>query len=462
MVQNNLTQSNRKSIKLYVDTRFAYLPCCVTPMFFRLTSIISRDATNGALQFAGRIQRIATGLYQSSTSTHPLKNDDRLPASPPQQPTAPTASGVVLHTVFDEAGRPEETHPLLQYRAAYPEGIWTKIHQATPPSTQRPLAVDLGIGTGRGAIELAKRGFRVIGIESSSNLMASTHHSAAAAGVAVDLIPATLEVALLYRFAVSMADASTLNTPPQGQLLPAHTADVVTVLHGLHLVPTAAALTEAHRLLRPQGLLVAAWNDRDQSSPFIQELETLMEGFNADYSRHNKQRDLVWLVGPQCMSGFMCGGFMCGVMRLHVQVHTMHYAGALGTRVAAGANVSVAGVLCAPQPAATSWGSTAARHTRLPDVYATLSPAKCRTQGAACACDRPRAAVRWGVVEACLIEAWVVGPTGILARGSLRCRWRQSCFCCGGKMGTMGGLLQVLSCQKNQCPWLYHNVHEFA
>ena len=84
----------------------------------------------------------------------------------------------------------------------------------------------------------------------------------------------------------------TVLLPAQGQLLPAHAADVVTVLHGLHLVPTAAALREAHRLLRPQGLLVAAWNDRDQSSPFIRDLEGLMEGFNADYSRHLKQRDL--------------------------------------------------------------------------------------------------------------------------------------------------------------------------
>lgn len=45
----------------------------------------------------------------------------------------------------------------------------------------------------------------------------------------------------------------------QGQILAAQSADVVTILHGLHLVPTAAALREAHRLLRPRGVLVAAW-----------------------------------------------------------------------------------------------------------------------------------------------------------------------------------------------------------
>ncbi len=122
---------------------------------------------------------------------------------------------------------------------------------------------------------------------------------------------------------------------------------MVTILHGLHLVPTTAALKEAHRLLRPEGVLVAAWyagtpmytyvvhvpcmlcccvvmhahvpcmlcclvchylsctmlaphlphhstprNDRDLASSFILELETLMETFNAAYSRHLKQRDL--------------------------------------------------------------------------------------------------------------------------------------------------------------------------
>lgn len=245
------------------------------------TPIISRDVIRGALRSAcvSWQQHIATGLQQPSTPNGTQNPVQTHPPSPA------TASGVVLHTVFDEADHQETHHPLLQYRAAYPDCIWTKIHQATPRSSQPPLAVDLGIGTGRGAIELAKRGFRVIGIESSSNLMASTHHSAAAAGVAVDLIPATLEVR-------SHIHVHATTHATQGQLLPAHAADVVTVLHGLHLVPTEAALEEAHRLLRPKGLLVAAWNDRDQSSPFIQELESLMENFNSEYSRHHKQRDV--------------------------------------------------------------------------------------------------------------------------------------------------------------------------
>lgn len=36
----------------------------------------------------------------------------------------------------------------------------------------------------------------------------------------------------------------------------------VTILHGLHLVDTPRALDEAHRLLKPRGKLVVAWNDR--------------------------------------------------------------------------------------------------------------------------------------------------------------------------------------------------------
>jgi SAM-dependent methyltransferase len=45
-------------------------------------------------------------------------------------------------------------------------------------------------------------------------------------------------------------------------LLHAGSADLVTIMHGLHLLDPDAALTEVARLLRADGFLAAAWNDR--------------------------------------------------------------------------------------------------------------------------------------------------------------------------------------------------------
>lgn len=50
--------------------------------------------------------------------------------------------------------------------------------------------------------------------------------------------------------------------PPADRLQPPFSHVQVTFLHGLHLVDTPRALDEAHRLLKPHGKLVAAWNDR--------------------------------------------------------------------------------------------------------------------------------------------------------------------------------------------------------
>ena len=76
----------------------------------------------------------------------------------------------------------------------------------------------------------------------------------------------------------------------ENSLLGDASADVITFFHGLHLVDTHAALKEAWRLLKPHGRLVAAWNDRDLSSPFIRELEDVMERHVSTYNRFQKQR----------------------------------------------------------------------------------------------------------------------------------------------------------------------------
>ena len=56
-------------------------------------------------------------------------------------------------------------------------------------------------------------------------------------------------------------------------------------MHGLHLLEAPRALAEMHRLLKPGGRLVVAWNDRDLGNCFIEELEECMEAHLPAYSR---------------------------------------------------------------------------------------------------------------------------------------------------------------------------------
>lgn len=86
----------------------------------------------------------------------------------------PTSSG-------DEDGYTfESSHPsqkfanvLSQLRSQYPPEVWSTISNLYPNrkgTTRPPLAVDIAVGgvEGRGAVELARRGFHVVGIESDA------------------------------------------------------------------------------------------------------------------------------------------------------------------------------------------------------------------------------------------------------------------------------------------------------
>jgi SAM-dependent methyltransferase len=86
-----------------------------------------------------------------------------------------------------------------------------------------------------------------------------------------------------------------MTTKVEKSLVHDDSADLVTFFHGLHLVDTSAALQEAWRMLKPGAKLIAAWNDRDLSSPFMKELEDIMELHISNYNRHQKQRAVdIW------------------------------------------------------------------------------------------------------------------------------------------------------------------------
>jgi 2-polyprenyl-3-methyl-5-hydroxy-6-metoxy-1,4-benzoquinol methylase len=68
--------------------------------------------------------------------------------------------------------------------------------------------LDIGCGTGRHAVELAKRGYRVTGFDLSEGQLRLAREKAAAAGVTVDMAPATRPAMGCWRRAKSVLNSS--------------------------------------------------------------------------------------------------------------------------------------------------------------------------------------------------------------------------------------------------------------
>lgn len=234
-------------------------------------SLVSRAAGAAALSSFAAVAspHAATAAAVVPDPWYLIKQEERL-----APPVAPGDEAPINLGAFSSHHPSQRfANVLSKLRATYPAGVWSGIGRMYParrPGTAAPLAVDIAVGAeGRGGVELASRlGFRVIGVEADPTLLARTFEFAQAHDAHIELITAKVEHSLL-------GDAC---------------ADLVTFLHGLHLVDTPAALRETWRMLKPGGRLFAAWNDRDLSSPFMRELEDVLERHVAGYTRAQKQR----------------------------------------------------------------------------------------------------------------------------------------------------------------------------
>lgn len=111
-----------------------------------------------------------------------------------------------------------------------------------PPRRPAATAVDLGCGSGRNSVALKQLGFgRVVAVDVNPTLVSAARHAAAAAGIALE---------------TRRAGANNL---PLGD----HEAELVLAWGLLFALggagPTAEALAEIARVLRPGGVLIADW-----------------------------------------------------------------------------------------------------------------------------------------------------------------------------------------------------------
>lgn len=114
------------------------------------------------------------------------------------------------------------------FRPSYPDELFDWLASIAP---QRKLAWDCGAGSGQATAALASRFERVLGTDISAAQLASAPS------------PANVE----YRVA-----------PAEISGLPDHSVDIITVAQALHWFDLPKFYSEAHRVLKPHGV-IAAW-----------------------------------------------------------------------------------------------------------------------------------------------------------------------------------------------------------
>jgi SAM-dependent methyltransferase len=73
-------------------------------------------------------------------------------------------------------------------------------------------------------------------------------------------------------------EAEPIEASAEAVPLPDGSIDAVTAAQSFHWFDAPAALAECARLLRPGGGLAMVWNERDESVPWVAELDAIMRG----------------------------------------------------------------------------------------------------------------------------------------------------------------------------------------
>lgn len=119
-------------------------------------------------------------------------------------------------------------------RPGYPKEAFDYICSLVP---QDAVFTDIGAGTGKFTVELAKRDYSVFAVEPNADMRGQ------------------LEIALAPFSNVLIMDGTAEVTK-----LSEHSVDVITVAHALHWFDLDAFRTECNRILKPNGLIIAIYN----------------------------------------------------------------------------------------------------------------------------------------------------------------------------------------------------------
>lgn len=137
-------------------------------------------------------------------------------------------------------------------RPGYPAALYELLSDrlGVGPDTR---VCDLAAGTGKFTVGLVDLGAQVVAVEPVAAMRDRLHDAVPG----VEVLDGTAET-------IPLADSA---------------MDVVTVAQAFHWFDPVAALAEIRRVLRPEGLLVVAWNVRDESVDWVHTFtEMIVEG----------------------------------------------------------------------------------------------------------------------------------------------------------------------------------------
>ncbi|EGD77217.1 methyltransferase type 11 [Salpingoeca rosetta] len=184
-------------------------------------------------------------------------------------------------------------------RPDYPEAMYTKIiHRVLANNTNNNTsdsgawvkAMDIGAGTGRGAVRLAQHPLvkHVTVTEPDQGMLSQCE----AAFERVQNNSSSSSSSSSSSDSAEMAEATFLRVSAENlREVPEASIDVAVCLQAWHWVDNTKGLDEVARVLRPGGVFAVAWNDRDLSVPWVADLERLIESYNLDYDRDERQCD---------------------------------------------------------------------------------------------------------------------------------------------------------------------------
>jgi SAM-dependent methyltransferase len=149
----------------------------------------------------------------------------------------------------------------VRYRPSYPSELITLLRTECGLRPGHVVA-DLGSGTGFLSELFLKNGNRVYGVEPNEAMRQAGEE-----------------------YLASYDGFSSIDAAAESTTLDAASVDFITAGQSFHWFQPEAAKAEFRRILKPDGWIVVAWNDRELDTPFATAYEDLLVKFGTDYKK---------------------------------------------------------------------------------------------------------------------------------------------------------------------------------